>query len=79
MDIGKFAVQVVLMAPSLIKAGIDIYEILHAAAEKIETAQAENRDITDAEWDEINAKITQLRAERDQAIADLRGTDLSGK
>lgn len=75
MDIGTFAKEVILSLPNLIEVGIEVESIIENAAEKIRNAQADNRDITDAEWEEVNAEIKALQAERDTATADV---DLSG-
>lgn len=75
METEKFAIEIVLMLPELVKAGIDIYQILNEAADKIRRAQAENRDITVEDWVDMNQKISGLRAQRDQALADLTNGD----
>lgn len=72
MSIAAFAIQLVLAAPDLIKAGLDMYEIFSRAKKTIESAQAEGRDITAAEWDEQEASINALRAELSRSTADLK-------
>lgn len=58
-----FAIQLLTSLPSLIQAGVDITNLVSDSTEKLKSMQAENRDPTPAEWDELNARIKSLRGE----------------
>lgn len=61
--------------PTLIKLTEEAAKLINEAVKTIKAAQAEGRDITDAEYDTWNKIIEDLRAERDKAIADRTDKD----
>lgn len=71
MNVAAFALQILMQLPGLINAGVDIFDIVQNAADKIKKAQTEGRDITDAEWDESNSEIAALQAELEDVTKDV--------
>ena len=55
--------KVIQIAASAAKTGKDVIEVLKPIQEKLERVQAENRDITPAEFEELEASIAVLREE----------------
>lgn len=58
-----FALQAFQALPALIAAGKDIALIVKESTEALRAMQAENRDPSPAEWDALNKRIADLRAE----------------
>lgn len=58
-----FAIQLLTALPSLVKAGMDITALVQDSTAKLNQMQAEKRDPTPEEWDDLNAKIKALREE----------------
>jgi len=56
-----YATQLLGLLPSLISLGVNIKNFVSDGIAKLSTMQAENRDPTPAEWDELNAAIAVLR------------------
>lgn len=78
MNTATIAIQILLMAPDLIKAGIDIYELLREAQKRIKAAQAAGAELTAADWDALETKITELRAQRDAALVAQQAGNTGG-
>lgn len=57
------AMELLSALPALIEAGRDIAGLVKEGNETLAKAQAEGRDPTKEEWDELNKKIAELRAE----------------
>lgn len=58
-----YVIQLLTALPSLVKAGMDITALVQEQTAKIQAMQAEKRDPTPQEWDELNARIKALRDE----------------
>lgn len=58
-----YAVQLLSSLPGLIKAGMDVTALIQDSTAKLHDMQANGRDPTQAEWDELDAKIKALQAE----------------
>lgn len=61
MTILAFALQLLNALPPLLAAGIQVTELIQASNAKIKVMQDENRDPTQAEWDEQDKRIAALR------------------
>lgn len=59
----EVALAVLAQLPGLISAGKDVIGLVNSTKATLETAKAEGRDPTNAEWDALNAQITDLRAQ----------------
>lgn len=59
-----FAMQVLNSLPSLIEAGVDVYDIINSTNENLKKMMDEDRDPTDEEWETLNELIESLRAQR---------------
>jgi hypothetical protein len=59
-----FAMQVLNLLPSLIEAGVDVYDLVNKTNASLKQMQDEKRDPNDAEWDALNQAIEELRAQR---------------
>ena len=59
-----FAMQMLGQLPSLIEAGIDVYDLVVKTNTSLKAMQDENRDPSDAEWEALNDAIEELRAGR---------------
>lgn len=59
-----FAIEALNVIPSLISAGRDIIEFIDKTNDSLKDMQANDRDPTDAEWEELNLLIENLRASR---------------
>lgn len=71
MEIAAFALQILMQLPALIKAGVDVSEIINNAFNTITKAQEEGRDITAEEWEKSNDEIAELQAELAEATKDI--------
>ena len=60
----SFAIQALTALPELIAAGADVVAFVNKANNDLRAMQEENRDPTDAEWNELNATVEALRAAR---------------
>lgn len=58
-----YAIQAMSALPALIQAGIDVTGAIRTATQKMTVFQAENRAPTDAEWADLNNRISRLRNE----------------
>lgn len=58
-----YAVQLLSSLPALIQAGRDVVGVVQNGTAKLQTMQAEGRDPTQAEWDELDADIKRLQGE----------------
>lgn len=58
MEALAFAVQLLNALPPLLAAGIEVTELVQAGNARIKKMQDEKRDPTDAEWKELNDRIT---------------------
>lgn len=58
-----FAMQLLSSLPSLIDAGVKVADLIKDGNAKLKTFEAEGRDPTDAEWDDLNASIAAKRKE----------------
>jgi len=58
-----YALQLLNALPQLVQAGIDITAAVSSAKSKLELMQSENRNPTEAEWQELNDSISALRKE----------------
>jgi hypothetical protein len=58
-----YALELITSLPSLISAGAEVLDLLEKGKSKLEAFAAEDRDPTDAEWNELNASIAEKRAE----------------
>lgn len=58
-----FALQLLAILPSLINAGLQVQGIITATNAKLTKMVEEKRDPTEAEWDELNAAIDELRTQ----------------
>lgn len=63
MDPAAFALQLLTILPSLLNASLQVQGIIQATSAKLQKMQEEKRDPTQAEWDELNAAIDELRAQ----------------
>lgn len=59
----SYAAQVLAALPGLIKSGIEVTALINRSTSVINHMGNENRDPTQAEWDELNAEINRLRGE----------------
>lgn len=66
-----FAIQALTALPGLVKAGIDITNMVTEATSKLELMQKEKRDPTVDEWNALNTQIANLR---NQLHRDAPGT-----
>jgi len=66
MNAFAMAMQLLAALPALLEAGADIKELVEDQTAKLRAMQDEDRDPTQEEWDELNAKITALRGELHQ-------------
>lgn len=58
-----YAAQLLASLPDLIRAGVDVVNMVSGAALKMQEFVEEKRDPTPAEWGKLNADIKALRAE----------------
>ena len=58
-----YATQILSMLPALLLAGKNVSELIKNGNAALTSMQAENRDPTPGEWDDLNAQIDALRAE----------------
>ncbi len=56
-----FALKVIEMVPFAVDAVSGAWDAFQWGSEKVKAMVAEDRDPTDAEWDELNAKVAALR------------------
>lgn len=53
-----------LQLPALIQAGAEVLELIKNTSKSLKAMQAEGRDPSDAEWEELNALVETLRSQR---------------
>jgi hypothetical protein len=58
-----YALQLLTALPQLIQAGADVMDMITEAQERLQNMQDEGRDPTPGEWDDLNARIDDLRGE----------------
>ena len=58
-----FATQLLGSLPGLIAAGVQVMDLINNGNAKLKIFDAEKRDPTPAEWDELNASIEAKRKE----------------
>lgn len=58
-----FAVELLSSLPGLISAGVQVVDLIQNGQAKLKLFDAEKRDPTPAEWDELNASIAAKRKE----------------
>ena len=58
-----YATQILGILPQLIAAGSNVVDLVNHGNSALKAMQAENRDPTPTEWDELNTKIAALQAE----------------
>lgn len=56
-----FALQLLAQLPGLIAAGAQVVELVNQTRERLEDMQANNREPTAQEWEELNQRIDSLR------------------
>ena len=61
MDAAAFALQLLQILPGLLEAGLEVQGLIEATSAKLVIMQEEKRDPTDAEWEELNAAVDELR------------------
>lgn len=67
MNALAMALQLLNALPPLIAAGIEVKGLIEDQAAKLKVMADEGRDPTQQEWDDMNAKIGELRAELHKA------------
>lgn len=63
MNAIAYAVQLLSVLPSLVQAGKDIQSTIAMGTARLSSMQAEQRDPTQNDWDELNLHIRTLRGE----------------
>ena len=58
-----YALHILTALPGLIQAGVEVHGIVTKYRDRLAEMQAEGRDPTPHEWDELNAEIDRLRGE----------------
>lgn len=58
-----FATELLASLPSLIAAGIQVTSLIEHGNSKLKQFEDEGRDPSDADWEELNARISTLRGE----------------
>lgn len=59
-----FAIEAFNALPGLIAAGIDIIGFINTTNDALQKMQDEDRDPSDAEWEQLNNTVEMLRAQR---------------
>ncbi len=59
-----FALEALNILPSLIGAGVDVIELINKTSDSLKEMQATGSDPSPEQWDELNALIEDLRAQR---------------
>ncbi len=59
----ELALAVLSELPSLISAGANVINLINSTKQTLNEATAAGRDPTAAEWDALNAQITDLRTQ----------------
>lgn len=65
MNALEIAVEVLQALPQLITAGVQVESLIANTVTVIQSAQSQNRDPTSAEWDALDAVLSNLRAKLD--------------
>lgn len=63
MNALAYALQLLQSVPMLVQAGHDVSAAIQRGRQKVEQFQAEGRDPTPTEWDELTQQINGLRTE----------------
>ena len=71
-----YVVQLLGVLPALAQAGRDIASLIANTTARLSSMQAENRDPTQNEWDELNLHIRTLRGELHAGEALPPGSEL---
>jgi len=58
-----YALQLLASLPQLIQAGIDVTALVMEGQAKLKEMQAQGREPTAGEWDDLNDRISALRGE----------------
>jgi len=58
-----YAIQLLGVVPGLISSGRDVIALLADGKAKLQEMQVQQRDPTDAEWEELNRQIAVLQTE----------------
>lgn len=58
-----YALQLLTAVPQLIQAGTEVVAMVNKGRDKVAAFEAEKRDPTAAEWQELNDEISRLRGE----------------
>ena len=61
MGTAELAITILQALPGLIQAGANVINLLNSTNTTIATAQAENRDPTDTEWNALDSILSDLR------------------
>lgn len=57
----SLALTILTELPALIQAGVDVVGLINSTSATIKAAQDGNRDISDAEWNALDAQLADLR------------------
>ncbi len=64
VDILAYALQLLSLLPPLITAGVDVVDMIEKANADLAEMKKNGTDPTDAQWEELNALVEKLRADR---------------
>jgi hypothetical protein len=62
-DAIAFALNALQQISALVEAGAEVKGLVDHTSSALQTMQAEKRDPTPAEWDELNKQVNALRAQ----------------